>query len=84
MSLFSRLIKRFRNIVIGQFFGHTHKDEFQIFFNGTEAINMAFLAPSETTLDGLNPAYRIYQIDGKSQILILIILIKSKEKDLKL
>ena len=51
--------------MVGQFFGHTHDDEFQIFFNGTEAINMAFLAPSETTLDGINPAYRIYEMDSK-------------------
>ena len=62
---YNRLINRFKNIVIGQFFGHTHDDEFQIFFNGTEAINMAFLAPSETTLDGINPAYRIYEMDSK-------------------
>ena len=69
---YNRLIRRFRNIVIGQFFGHTHRDEFQIFFKDSyqsgqisEAINIAYLAPSETTIDGVNPAYRIYQMDGK-------------------
>ena len=69
---YNRLIRRFRNIVIGQFFGHTHKDEFQIFFKDNEAINIAYLAPSETTLDGLNPAYRIYQVDGKKHTYTII------------
>ena len=61
---YNRIVKRFKNTIAGQFFGHTHYDEFQIFFNDSEAINIAYLAPSETSLDGLNPAYRIYTIDG--------------------
>ena len=60
---YNRIVKRFKNTIAGQFFGHTHFDEFQIFFNDSEAINIAYLAPSETSLDGLNPAYRIYTID---------------------
>ena len=62
---FNRIVKRFNNTISAQFFGHTHFDEFQVFFNQTTPINMAYLAPSETSLDGLNPAYRIYTIDGK-------------------
>ena len=63
---YNRIVKRFNNTISAQFFGHTHFDEFQVFFNHTTPINMAYLAPSETSLDGLNPAYRIYTIDGKS------------------
>ena len=62
---YNRIVKRFNNTISAQFFGHTHFDEFQVFFNQTSPINMAYLAPSETSLDGLNPAYRIYTIDGK-------------------
>ena len=66
---YARVIHRFRNIISGQFFGHTHFDEFEIFFGDNEvdervATNMAYLAPSMTTIDHLNPAYRIFMIDG--------------------
>ena len=64
---YNRIVRRFRNTIAGQFFGHTHHDEFQVFFkddNDTEAISMAYLAPSETSVDGVNPSYRIYEIDG--------------------
>lgn len=72
---FNRIVRRFRNTILAQFYGHTHFDEFQIFFmddpkDGVmkkKAINMAYLAPSETPHDGLNPAYRIYTIDGDHQ-----------------
>lgn len=67
---YNRLVNRFRNVILGQFFGHTHFDEFQIFFNGTKAINLAYLAPSQTSVDGLNPAYRIYEIDDETNLLV--------------
>ena len=68
---YSRIIHRFRNIISAQFFGHTHNDEFEIFFGDNEVgervpINMAYLAPSQTVIDSVNPAYRIYLIDGWS------------------
>ena len=67
---YARIIHRFRNIISAQFFGHTHFDEFEIFFGDNEVgeripTNMAYLAPSMTTIDNLNPAYRIFMIDGK-------------------
>ena len=68
---YNRIVRRFRNTIAGQFFGHTHHDEFQVFFkNATseEAVSLAYLAPSETSVDGLNPAYRIYEIDGKENM----------------
>ena len=70
---YNRLIKRFRNIIVGQFFGHTHFDEFQIFFDEKKPINMAYLAPSETSVDGLNPAYRIYELDSKLILLSIML-----------
>jgi hypothetical protein len=65
---FSRLVYRFRNTISGLFFGHTHFDEFKIFFaQGTlEPVNVAYLTPSQTPHNGLNPAYRVYILDGES------------------
>jgi sphingomyelin phosphodiesterase len=72
---YNRLVYRFRNTIIGQFFGHTHFDEFELFFaprtsanDIKEVTNVAYLAPSQTPHDGLNPAYRIYTIDGEKWI----------------
>jgi hypothetical protein len=56
---------------VGQFFGHTHLDEFEVFYGGgveeKTPVSVAYLAPSLTPHDGLNPAYRIYHIDGGDQ-----------------
>ena len=69
---YNRLVKRFRNTIAGQFFGHTHLDEFEVFFKDLEPISVAYLAPSQTPWmdQGLNPAYRIYIIDGTQFSLI--------------
>jgi len=65
---FGRLVFRFRNIITGLFFGHTHFDEFKVFLSPqtSEPVNVAYLSPSQTPHDRLNPAYRIYILDGKN------------------
>ena len=62
-----RIIDRFYGTVVGQFFGHTHHDEFKIFYDMktyTTPISIAYVAPSVTTYHDLNPGYRIYEVDG--------------------
>ncbi|XP_063162141.1 sphingomyelin phosphodiesterase [Candoia aspera] len=62
-----RIINRFEGTVAGQFFGHTHLDEFEMFYDEetlSRPVGIAFLAPSVTTYIGLNPGYRIYHVDG--------------------
>ena len=56
---------RYKNIIRGQFYGHTHYDEFKVFYDedGTP-MNIAYVAPSQTTWEHYNPAYRIYTIDA--------------------
>jgi sphingomyelin phosphodiesterase len=57
-SNYYRIINRYENIVRGQFFGHTHFDEFELFYdlnNTTRATNIAYLAPSVTTQSFMNP-----------------------------
>ena len=58
---------RFESTIQAQYFGHTHFDEFEVFYdekNVTRAINVAYIAPSVTTYDGLNPGYRIYTLNS--------------------
>lgn len=62
-----RIVTRYENTLAGQFFGHTHVDEFEVFYDEetlSRPLSVAFLAPSATTYIGLNPGYRVYQIDG--------------------
>uniref|UniRef100_H0WLG5 Sphingomyelin phosphodiesterase n=2 Tax=Otolemur garnettii TaxID=30611 RepID=H0WLG5_OTOGA len=62
-----RIIARYENTLAGQFFGHTHVDEFEVFYDEetlSRPLAVAFLAPSATTYISLNPGYRVYLIDG--------------------
>lgn len=59
--------RRFRNVITNYFYGHSHKDEFELYFdeeNPNEAVGVGFLGPSVTTYVNLNPGYRVYYIDG--------------------
>ncbi|XP_055299063.1 sphingomyelin phosphodiesterase-like [Sitodiplosis mosellana] len=61
------IIARFENTVTAQFFGHTHSDEFEVFYdpkNLSRATNIAYIGPSVTPYQNLNPSYRIYYVDG--------------------
>ena len=72
------IINRFSHIIKGQFFGHTHNDEFEIFYEDVtppaasinysyektyKATNVAYIGPSITTFGNVNPGYRIYHVD---------------------
>ncbi len=49
---------RYESTITGQFFGHTHVDEFQMFYDEdtlTRPLSVAFIAPSVTTYVNLNP-----------------------------
>jgi len=53
-------------VIAGQFFGHTHYDEFQLFYDEEDyhVTSVAYIGPSVTPYYGLNPGYRLYTIDG--------------------
>ena len=62
-----KIINRYESIILGQFFGHTHQDHFELYFdleNRTRATNIAYIGPSLTTYQNLNPGYRVYTADG--------------------
>ncbi|XP_028396329.1 sphingomyelin phosphodiesterase-like [Dendronephthya gigantea] len=62
-----KIIDRYESIIMGQFFGHTHQDHFELYYdlnNITRATNIAYIGPSLTTYQNLNPGYRTYTADG--------------------
>ncbi|XP_056141127.1 sphingomyelin phosphodiesterase [Lampris incognitus] len=64
------IVNRYESTISGQFFGHTHFDEFQMFYDEatmTRPLGVAFIAPSVTTYINLNPGYRVYIVDGNYQ-----------------
>uniref|UniRef100_A0A3Q2PSV7 Sphingomyelin phosphodiesterase n=1 Tax=Fundulus heteroclitus TaxID=8078 RepID=A0A3Q2PSV7_FUNHE len=61
------IVNRYESTITGQFFGHTHLDEFQMFYDEetlSRPLGVAFIAPSVTTYVNLNPGYRVYYVDG--------------------
>lgn len=61
------IVNRYEGTITGQFFGHTHVDEFQMFYDEatmSRPLGVAFIAPSVTTYINLNPGYRVYYVDG--------------------
>jgi len=69
---YNAIADRFSHIIRGQFFGHSHNDEFKIlreYFNRTKISSIVHLAPSLTTYTGQNPSFRIYDVDSDTKIL---------------
>ena len=64
-------MSRFENTVVAQFYGHTHQDEFIIFYEpeaSARATNIAFISPSVATWTNLNPSYRIFTSDSNTHV----------------
>lgn len=66
------LVNRFEDTIVGQFFGHTHSEEYYLTFEDPNSSNsrptsVIYSAPSVTTYTEFNPAYRIYNIDGEQR-----------------
>ncbi|OCT53779.1 Ser/Thr protein phosphatase family protein [Cladophialophora carrionii] len=70
-DLFYQIVDRFSpHVIAGVFFGHTHEDQFFIYYsnNGTtqdaaHAVNVGWMGPSVTPLTNLNSGYRMYEVD---------------------
>ncbi|KAF7278427.1 hypothetical protein GWI33_008461 [Rhynchophorus ferrugineus] len=64
---FYEIVHRYEGTITGLFYGHSHADEFQVFYettNYSRPTAVAYLAPSVTSFTNYNPAYRIYYVDG--------------------
>lgn len=63
----SKYFYRYEATVMAQFFGHTHYDEFEVFYDIDDfnrPLSVGYIAPSITPWENVNPAYRIYYVDG--------------------
>lgn len=61
---------RFANTIVGQFYGHTHIDEFYVFYNKSridQPINSGWNGAS-VMADKSNPSYKIYSVDGENYV----------------
>ena len=68
---YNALVDRFSNIILGQFYGHTHYDEFRIiheYFNYTNIAGLINIAPSLTTYTDKMPQFRVYDVDDDSKV----------------
>ncbi|XP_068081271.1 sphingomyelin phosphodiesterase [Anabrus simplex] len=64
---FRKIIDRFEGTVAALFSGHTHYEEFRIFYdlnNISQANNVAFTGGSVSPYTNLNPNYRVYKVDA--------------------
>lgn len=76
----------YESTITAQFFGHTHYDEFQIFYDTSDlgrALSIAYVGPSVSPYYDLNPGYRIYYIDGDhpkttrvSKMILFVLLVR--------
>lgn len=63
---FRRIVDRFHNIIGGIFNGHSHRVEFEVFYDSAtaqHAINAAWNAGSSTAYNNVNPNYVLYFVD---------------------
>ena len=77
-NLFHHIVTRYRSTIAHIFFGHSHEDEFQVFYenkpgNSTDvdrrlhkAVGHAFIGASVTPSNNVNPSFRVYAVDPET------------------
>ncbi|XP_070500974.1 sphingomyelin phosphodiesterase-like [Chironomus tepperi] len=63
---YRRVIERFHRIIGGQFFGHSHQDEFIIYYARDQhriPVNVGWLGGATTPSSGTSPNYNVYHVD---------------------
>ncbi|KAJ6560941.1 sphingomyelin phosphodiesterase [Mycena sp. CBHHK59/15] len=67
-NYYDQVLQRYKNTIAGQFFGHSHKDQFEIAYSNyseqtaENAVSVALIGPALTPTSG-NPAFKVYEID---------------------
>ncbi|XP_074602649.1 sphingomyelin phosphodiesterase-like [Brevipalpus obovatus] len=68
---FLRILERYGHLVKAQFYGHTHRDEFRVYYsldNPAKPIGFGIINPALTSYSQTNPAYRIFKFNEKAEI----------------
>lgn len=67
---FLRIVDRFQDTILAQYYGHTHRDEFRVLLSPNfpnsrkpRPISVAYIGPSITAFTENNPGYRVYYTD---------------------
>eukprot|EP00118_Oscarella_pearsei_P010009 m.59311 g.59311 ORF g.59311 m.59311 type:complete len:554 (+) comp34881_c0_seq1:24-1685(+) len=62
------LIQKYKDVVVAQLFGHTHRDQFQVVHgdNGADPVGVVLISPPVTTFVDVNPSFRIYLMDPET------------------
>ncbi|XP_049533199.1 sphingomyelin phosphodiesterase-like [Anopheles darlingi] len=66
---YRRVLERFRDTVSAQFHGHTHKDEFNVFYAAEDpqyAVAVAWNGGSGTAHTNVNPNYVVYYVNPET------------------
>ncbi|KAJ7253566.1 sphingomyelin phosphodiesterase [Mycena rebaudengoi] len=67
-NYYDQVVQRYKNTIAGQFFGHSHKDQFEIAYSNyseqtaANAVSVALIGPALTPTSG-NPAFKVYDVD---------------------
>lgn len=70
---FYQIVDRYEDTILAQFYGHTHDDQFEVFYdleNATRATSIAYIVPSVTSYQHINPSYRIFTADTKTGYIV--------------
>ena len=77
-NLIYHIVSRYSNTIAHLFFGHSHEDMFQLYYNATNGNSTsasrksadvkahAFVGPSLTPLTNVQPSLRIYEVDPET------------------
>ena len=58
---------RYESTIAGQFYGHTHFDHFEVFYDLAtlkRPTGVAYISPSVTPFSNINMGYRFFTTDG--------------------
>ncbi|KAG2024040.1 sphingomyelin phosphodiesterase [Coprinopsis cinerea AmutBmut pab1-1] len=67
-NYFDQILQRYHHVIAGQFYGHTHYDEFMVGYSDNNrrsadtAIAAALVAPAFTPRNS-NPGFKVYEVD---------------------
>jgi len=62
-------IDRYSYTIRGIFTGHTHVDEFNVYYDSKvkdKVIAVNWIAPSVTTFGSINPSFRVFEVDSET------------------
>ncbi|KAJ4488627.1 sphingomyelin phosphodiesterase [Lentinula lateritia] len=67
-NYYDQILQRYKDTIVGQFFGHSHKDQFEIAYSdynnqtAANAVGVGLICPALTPTSG-NPAFKVYDVD---------------------